>query len=385
MNIRQRNTVIHLLIMGLLISGCKPRPVQLVPISAGIGHACALTSEGGVKCWGSNEHGQLGDGTTTNRLTPVDVIGLTSGVQAIDAGGYFTCALTSNGGVKCWGDNRFGQLGDETTLERHTPVDVAGLKNRIKAIAAGGRHACALTPSGRVKCWGDSSTLGDGSSTMSATPVNVISLTSDIVAIAAGDSHTCALTSSGGAKCWGSNVFGELGNGITGWEVTPVDVIGLTSGIAAIAPGDYHTCALTTEGGVKCWGSNNFGELGDGTMSSIHDVPVDVMGLTSGVTAIATGGRHTCALTAGGGVKCWGSNEYGQLGDGTFINRSDFGTNTAVNVIGLTSEVVAIAAGDTHTCAVTLSGEIKCWGVNGSGQLGDGTTTPHPSPVDVMK
>ncbi|MGA9350442.1 MAG: hypothetical protein WBW48_16795, partial [Anaerolineae bacterium] len=185
-------------------------------------------------------------------------------------------------------------------------------------------------------------------------------------AIAAGYRHTCALTA-GGVKCWGYNGYGQLGDGTWTWRNTPVDVSGLTSGVTTIAAGSYHTCALTAGGGAKCWGHNNNGQLGDGTTTN-RNTPVDVSGLTSGVDAIAAGSYHTCALTAGG-VKCWGLNDYGQLGDGTTTNR-----NTPVDVSGLTSGVAAIAAGYYHTCALTAGG-VKCWGRNNNGQLGDGTTT----------
>ena len=144
----------------------------------------------------------------------------------------------------------------------------------------------------------------------------------------------------------GSNGSGQLGDDTTTQRSTPVNVSGLASGVTALAAGDGHTCALTTGGGVKCWGSNFSGQLGDGTTNQ-RSTPVDVAGLASGVIALAAGGYHTCALTTGGGVKCWGSNYYGQLGDGTTSDRS-----TPVNVAGLVSGVTALAAGSSHTCAL---------------------------------
>jgi alpha-tubulin suppressor-like RCC1 family protein len=347
-------------------------------IAAGGSHTCALTG-GGAKCWGGNWSGQLGDGTTTQRTTPVDVSGLTSGVMAIAAGGAHTCALTNGGGARCWGLNTEGQLGDGTTTQRTTPVDVSGLASGVAAIEAGTLHTCALTSGGGVKCWGDNlyGQLGIGTLGYHTMPVDVSGLTSGVTAIGLGWPHTCAITSGGGAKCWGWNNNGQLGDGTTTNRATPVDVSGLASGVTAIAGGGAHTCALTSSGGVKCWGANWSGQLGDSTTTN-RTTPVDVTGLTSGVTAIAAGGSHTCALTSGGGVKCWGANWGGQLGDGTTTQR-----NTPVDVSGLTSDATAIAAGGAHTCALTSGGGVKCWGNNGAGQLGDGTTTPRTTPVDV--
>jgi alpha-tubulin suppressor-like RCC1 family protein len=348
-------------------------------IAAGSRHTCALTSGGRIECWGSNFDGQLGDGTTTNRRMPFDVIGLTSGIDAVAAGGFHTCVLAAGGGVKCWGLNSSGQLGDATTTNRLTAVDVSGLGSGVSAIAVGYIHTCALTTGGGVKCWGNNfyGQLGDGTTTDRLTPFDVSGLTTGVSAIAAGSSHTCALTTGGGVKCWGDNSIGQLGDGTQSQRPTPVDVNGLGSGVDAISGSLEHTCALTTSGGVKCWGRNTNGQLGDGTTTN-RLTAVDVSGLGSGVSAIAVGYFHTCALTTGGGVKCWGGNSIGQLGDGTQTLRP-----TPVDVSGLTSGVSAIAVGYSHTCALITGGGAKCWGGNGSGQLGDGTQTQRPTPVDV--
>jgi alpha-tubulin suppressor-like RCC1 family protein len=361
---------------------CIEVRVLAVPIAAGALHTCALTTAGGVKCWGDNSSGQLGDGSGTDRLTPVDVSTLTSGVAEVAAAEDHTCALTIGGGVKCWGANHQGQLGDGTTADRVTPVNVTGLTSGVTAIAAGNLYSCALTTGGGVKCWGwnQQGQLGDGTTTTRLTPVGVSGLTSGVVAIATADfAHTCAITTGGGVKCWGDNTYGQLGDGTTTTSLTPVDVSGLTSGVAAIAVGYAHSCALTTAGGVKCWGNNPSGQLGDGTINIDRLTPVDVSGLTSGIAAIAAGAAHTCALTSGGGTKCWGDNTYGQLGDGTTTTRL-----TPLDVAGWTGGVGNIAAGQVHTCSRTTSGGARCWGRNEHGQLGDGTTMDRLTPVDVV-
>src|ERR1039458_1648932 len=289
-------------------------------ITAGVFHTCALTSTGTVKCWGDNGSGELGNGTTTSSSTPVEVSGL-SGVSAIAAGGYDTCALTSTGNVKCWGSSFYGELGNGTTASSSTPVEVSGLTGAI-AIAASGYHTCALTSTGTVNCWGDNEygELGNGTSTSSSTPVEVSGLTG-ASAITAGEFHTCALMRAGTVKCWGYNFYGGLGNGTTTSSSNPVKVSGLSglSGVSAIAAGVFHTCALMSAGTVKCWGYNAYGELGNGTTTASSSNPVKVSGL-SGVSAIAAGGFHTCALTSAGTVKCWGYNAQGQLGNGTTTN-----------------------------------------------------------------
>lgn len=362
--------------------------VQFVQVTGGgYGHTCGRTTGGAVQCWGNNESGQLGDGEggqyDDRSTVPVDVAGLATGVQDISAGDNHTCAVTAGGGVQCWGDNDYGQLGDGSDVDQPAPVGVAGLATGVRAVAAGSTHTCALTAAGGVKCWGGNGwgQLGDGTTTDPSAPVDVVGLASGVQAIWAGQSHTCALTAAGGLKCWGNNVSVQLGDGTTEpFRATPVDVVGLTSGVQSAAAHTDHTCAVTTGGGLKCWGYNETGQLGNGTTEASL-APTDVTGLTSGIQAIAAGRDHTCALTTGGGVKCWGANVQGQLGDGTNTDRL-----TPADVVGLGSGVQMIDTGAWHTCAATDSGGAKCWGSNDHGQLGNGAMTSQSNtPVDVVR
>jgi len=264
-----------------------------------------------------------------------------SGVAAIAAGGYHTCALITGGGVKCWGRNDYGQLGDGSIEERHTPVTVSvsaggGPLGGVTIITAGGYHTCAVA-NGAAKCWGDneSGQLGVGAATTEpiSAPVQVSGLTSGVAAISAGEYHTCALLNDTTVKCWGYNNRGQLGDGTRTERWTPVVVTDTTShsplsGVLAITGGYGHTCALVTGGGIKCWGDNSNGQLGDGTTIE-RWTPVDVSGLNSGVAAVTAGGWHTCALMTVGGAKCWGWKEEGELGNGEFSYAT-----TPVQVIG---------------------------------------------------
>ena len=274
------------------------------------------------------------------------------------AGGNHACALSTLGGVECWGDSQYGQLGDGSFGAGHeAPAPVVGLASGVASLGAGAAHSCAITTSGGVKCWGanNQGQLGDGTMTNSAVPLDVTGLGSGVASVEGGHNHTCAVTAGGGVKCWGGNLFGELGDGTNTPSTAPVDVVGLASGVVAVSAGQQHACVLTTGGGVKCWGGNSRGQLGDGTNTS-STTPVDVVGLASGVTAIAAGQFHACAVTAAGGVKCWGSNDGGSLGDGTLNDRM-----TPVDVSGATSGVADLE-GAAALCARTTDGRALCWG-----------------------
>ena len=299
-------------------------------IAAGGSFTCARSSAGGVACWGDNARGQLGDGTGRSSV-PVAVSGLSGGVAAIGAGGAHACALTTAGAVRCWGGNEHGQLGDGTKSDRTTPVSVSGLSSGAIAIAVGGAHTCALTRSGAVKCWGDNAygQLGDGSTTVRTQPVPVSGLTSGVTAITAGGQHTCALMRGGAVRCWGGNRWGQLGDGTTRARTRPTALAELARGVVSIAAGRSHSCAVTRAGRTKCWGNNGSGQLGDATRAE-RRLPTAASRLGRGVAAIAAGGGHTCALMGGGHVYCTGQNGEGQLGDGTRTER-----RTRVGVIGL--------------------------------------------------
>jgi alpha-tubulin suppressor-like RCC1 family protein len=357
------------------------------PVAAGSAHTCGLLDTGAVKCWGDDRYGQLGDGgMNTDQGAPVAVEGLSGGVVAIAAGTAHTCALLDTGAVKCWGSDGNGQLGEGgTNTDQPTPVDVQGLSSGVVAIAAGTAHTCALLDTGAVKCWGDDryGQLGDsGADTDQPTPVDVQGLSSGVVAVAAGGDHTCAVLNTGALKCWGSNYWGELGDGsVTSWRTTPVAVQGLSNGVAAIATGGDHTCAVLDTGALKCWGSSLRGQVGDGSTNAERNVPIAVVGLSTGVAAVAAGGEHTCAVLATRAVKCWGSNLRGQVGyGGTSLER-----DVPVATQGLSAGVVAVAAGWAHTCTLLDTGVFKCWGRSDDGQIGDGrTNADRDAPVDVQ-
>jgi alpha-tubulin suppressor-like RCC1 family protein len=346
--------------------------------SAGAYHTCALlASPGGIDCWGYNYDGELGNGTTKNISTkPVAVSGIAS-AREVSGGGYHTCALLS-ASVDCWGYNKFGELGNGTTKDSATPVAVSGLTNAIE-VSGGSFYTCALLSSGGIKCWGENGfgELGDGTFTERTTPVSVAGIT-NAIEVTGGELSTCALISDGSIKCWGYNGFGELGNGSTTPEYspTPVAVKGITNAVAVSAVGDFHTCALLSTGSIKCWGYNEDGELGNGTMTEDTTTPVQVSGIGN-AAGVEAGSFFTCAWRVSAIVNCWGENQFGELGNGTTVNSS-----TPVPVSGIAT-ATGVTTGISHACARLIGGGVDCWGENLDGQLGNGTTTNSSTPVAV--
>jgi len=268
----------------------EPGAGQVGEIFVSYGNTCALLEGGGVACWGANELGQLGDGSTTDRATPVEVAGLAGAAVAVSGGLAHACALLEDGGVACWGQNYYGQLGDGSTTDSLTPVQVQGLAGPVRALSVEGWHSCALLESNEVQCWGDNNhgQLGDGAgieckgnNQCSPTPVTMAGLPGEVAAISAGGAFVCALLApeaGGEVLCWGANYVGQLGDGSTTDRATPAAVQGLGGTVAAIEAGETHACALLEAGAVQCWGRNSVGQLGDGSLED-RLTPVDVVGL----------------------------------------------------------------------------------------------------------
>jgi serine/threonine protein kinase/alpha-tubulin suppressor-like RCC1 family protein len=357
--------------------GAALRPGAPPPSVLALGgrHSCAVTVDGGAECWGSNDRGQLGDGSAQRRTTPVHVAAALT-FASIGVGTTQSCGVTRTGDVYCWGSDASGQLGDATTVRRTAPVRVAGT-GVYRAVTSGDAHSCAVTIEGAMHCWGSNTRgqLGDGSTEMRTVPTVVTPISQRAVQVVAGASHTCALTAEGSAFCWGANDRGQLGAGVVGDRHVPTAVAGALR-FAALGSGLQHTCGLAVDGGVWCWGAGGRGQLGTGSRNGAT-TPQRVR-LPVPAVAIALGGQHSCALVAGGEAYCWGANGVGQLGNGEQLDAL-----LPVRVAA-GEPLTALAGGAIHTCAATAAGALLCWGGNGEGQLGDASRSNRLAPARVV-
>ncbi len=344
--------------------------------AAGLNHSLILKKDGTVWAWGDNQYGQLGDGTTVSKQTPVQVSGLT-GIISIRAGANHSLALRNDGTVWVWGDNQYGQLGDGSFINRSVPVQVSGLSG-VSSLSAGANHSVALRNDGTVWTWGLNSNgqLGDGTTVNKSLPLSVKGV-GGVSVIAAGESHTLALQN-GSIWAWGLNSSGQLGDGTTLNRLSPVQVPSPV-GVLTIAAGANHSLALKNDDTVWAWGSNAEGALGDGTTAN-KSLPVQVPGVR-GVISLCGGTTHTLVLKSDGTVWGWGGNAGEQLGD----NGADRRTSP-VQLPGIDG-VSGLATGFDHAIALKPDGSVWGWGAHNSGQLGNGvpgvTNLNKSTPVQV--
>jgi alpha-tubulin suppressor-like RCC1 family protein len=347
-------------------------------VAGGGFHTCAVKHDGTLWCWGYNFSGQVGNGTppsTTPIRQPVQISKVGTTVVEVAAGDRHTCARKQDGTLWCWGDSFYGQA----------PEQVTALGTTVAEVAAGASYTCARTEAGVLWCWGrnDNGQVGDGTIQPKSPPVQVTALGSSVVEVSAGGYHACARKADGTLWCWGTGNVGQVGDGTTdSQKPSPVQVTLLGTAVAQVAAGGYHTCARKTDGTLWCWGRNDRGQLGDGTTTTPKPTPSQVQALGATVVDVAAGLLHTCARKADGTLWCWGSNPFGQVGDGTMTTPVLVPTQVAA----LGTSAVDVAAGDNHTCARRTGGTVLCWGHNDRGQVGDGTTmttilTPTTAPL----
>lgn len=373
------------LLLGLVVFISSPAMAGNTLLVAGAAHTVALKTDGTAWAWGGNPNGQLGDGSTTNRITPVPVAGLLN-IVALTAGENHTLALRSDGTVWAWGKNNYGQLGDGSTTDRQRPVQVAGL-NGVTALAAGSDHSLALLNDGTLMSWGRNNygQLGDGTNANRAV-AGIAGLITTVYSMVAGRDHTLAMKADGSVWAWGRNQLGQLGDGTTTNRLFPVridpyGVIGLTPALAIQAGADA-SYALKTDGTVWSWGSDLNYQLGirPANSATYSATPLQLPGL-GGITKIAAGNAHGAALKSDGTLVVWGSNANGQAGTGTPGTPLSVATPTLVANV---ANVAAIAAGGAHTVVLKIDQTLQAWGFNAYGQLGTRNLADSATPSAVL-
>ncbi len=344
-----------------------PTAQAITGLSAGENSTCAVLANKSIKCWGRNNSGQLGNGTTVDSIPPVAVSGITT-ASSVSVGYEHACARLEDGTARCWGSNSIGQLGNNSTTTSNVPVTVMGLAN-VASIHAGVYTTCARLMDNTVWCWGRGGDLGNGIGANSPVPVqvsglaNVIQLSVSHNSGTAFPNHACGVRMNGTAFCWGLNADGQIGDGTQNDARRPVDVMGITDALE-ITAGGSHACARRTSG-LYCWGTAP--EIGDGTVNRKF-VPTAVA-TAPNVTAIMAGNRHTLARTAANGLLCWGYSGSGQCGDGTAFPPG--GPIYSTPISALLTNVSLFTSGGNHSCAYVPTTQVTwCWGAANFDQLG---------------
>lgn len=388
----------------LLLAACEqitgPGPVAELPaaswLAAGGSHTCALTPGGRAYCWGAGWSGQTGHSTIQVCTTPTPS-GVTGGktsctrepwpvetelrFSAITSGRNHSCALTADGRAYCWGANGAGELGDGTQTDSDRPVPAAG-GHRFRQIAAGGSSTCAVDEGGGTYCWGRVVGALPGSTSVrdAVTPQRVPVETRFTSVSMGGESDTqaCGISDRGAAYCWGSNSIGQLGTGGSpGQVMTPQPVIGDLL-FSTISVGRSHICGITRTGALHCWGFNTNGQVGVERQIPARTLPPTRVLPELAFRSVSAGSEYTCAVSVGGELYCWG---YGLAPLG--FPRGSSPSSAPPTRVPAGAELDLVTAGESHACATTGGGEVHCWGSNAYGQLGDRTTTSSLTPTPV--
>ncbi len=365
-------------------------------VSVGPQNTCAILESGSLMCWGQDNQGQLGNGGTNTKQGTPDYVNLPAGRKAVavSTGEFHTCAILDNGSMMCWGDDTFGQLGNGAiiTADKDEPVYVNLPSGRTAVgLTVGWSYVCAILDTGSLMCWGlnNKGQLGNGGTTDENSPVSVdLPYGRTAVAVDAGEKHTCAILDTGSLMCWGKDNKGQLGNGATtGDQPSPV-YVDLPTGRTAVSivAGKEHSCAILDNRDMMCWGKDGDSQLGNGagTTDQVSPVYVD---LPTGLNAvmISAGASHTCAVLDNAYTYCWGSDDDGKLGNGA-TTTGDQPSPVYVNLpTGRTPAAISPGGpGASHTCVILDDASMKCWGEDTNGQLGDGgTDSGQDSPVSV--
>ena len=375
---------------------------EVIQVAAGDTHSAAVTKDGDLYMWGSNECGQLGVYSNDNSKVPIKVNNSSStlsekSVKYVALGVSHSAAITKDGSLYMWGSNRYGRLGDGTTTDRYTPVKIM---DNVASVSLGSSHSAAVTKNNYLYVWGyggndtDYSYIGNGSYSDIRSPVKIMD---NVASVSLGSSHSAAITKDGSLYMWGSNYHGQLGDGTTSGKHRPQRV---ASNVQSVELGSSYTTVISKDGGLYTWGYNYYGQLGNGTTTKSSN-PIKIM---NDVVDCAGGGSHTIALKKDGTVYAWGYNDCGQLGDGTTTDRTspvaiqiydhtNVLTSSGVKhgiipdngnySFGSTGEIVQVAAGGRHSAAVTKDGDLYMWGSNECGQLGVYSNADSKIPIKV--